>query len=596
VLPRDVGAGVWLDRSDPPRRVKTVRKPKPSFETDPRVAALVNSIGDVYYVLDRQWRLVMFNNAAEAFFGRPREEIQGQALWDLYPAGRDSVFAPLLERAMTWREQGRLTSPSQIRPDRIVDFRVAPLGDEGIGISLVDVTERVQAEHAMRESQERLDLAVGAHNIGIFDWHVPSGRIVWSHELEMIFGLEPGAFEGTAEDFQRRVLPEDLPRAQAETEAALATGRDLIRFNFRIRRTDGAIRWIEGVSRVVYGADGTPLRIVGTNVDVTERVLAEQAMRASRERLDLAVGAHAVGIYDWDIRSGATTWTGEMEDIFGLERGTFEGHTDHFRRRVLPEDLARIDAETFAAIEAGQDLVNYEFRIHRDDGAVRWIEGAARFIFDPSGEAVRIVGTNVDITHRKVAEQHQALLINELNHRVKNTLAIVQAIAWQSFRSGGMSKPAREAFEGRLAALAAAHDVLTRQNWEAGSIAQIVTEAVAPQDPGDGRMTLSGPLVDLEPKTAVALALAVHELATNAVKYGALSSPEGRVEVRWTAERGLLRLSWRETGGPPVKGPIQRGFGARLLEQGLAEELGGAVRLEFLPEGVLCSVEAHLAR
>jgi len=195
-----------------------------------------------------------------------------------------------------------------------------------------------------------------------------------------------------------------------------------------------------------------------------------------------------------------------------------------------------------------------------------------------------------------VAEQHQALLINELNHRVKNTLAIVQAIAWQSFRSGGMSKPAREAFEGRLAALAAAHDVLTRQNWEAGSIAQIVTEAVAPQDPGDGRMTLSGPLVDLEPKTAVALALAVHELATNAVKYGALSSPEGRVEVRWTAERGLLRLSWRETGGPPVKGPIQRGFGARLLEQGLAEELGGAVRLEFLPEGVLCSVEAHLAR
>jgi len=561
---------------------------------DSRVAAVVNSIGDVYYVVDRQWRLVMFNEAAEVFFGRPRDAIQGQSLWDIFPTGRESPFTPLLERAMAVGEPGRLTSPSHARPDRIVDFRVAPLGDEGIGVWLVDVTERAQAERAMRESQERLDLAVGAHNIGIFDWHVPSGRIVWSYELETIFGLGPGEFNGTAEDFQRRVLPEDLPRAQAETEAALSAGRDLVRFDFRIRRGDGAIRWIEGVSRVVYDPDGTPLRIVGTNVDVTERVLAEQAMRASRERLDLAVGAHAVGIYDWDIRSGATTWTGELEDIFGLERGTFEGHTDHFRRRVLPEDLARIDAETAAAIEAGKDLVKYEFRIFRADGAVRWIEGASRFIYDARGEAVRIVGTNVDVTERKVAEEHQRLLINELNHRVKNTLAIVQAIAWQSFRSGGMSKAARESFEGRLAALAAAHDVLTRQNWEAGSVAQIVAEAVAPQDPGDGRLTLNGPLVDLEPKTAVALALAVHELATNAVKYGALSCPSGRVEVCWTADGGFLRLRWRETGGPAVQGPIERGFGARLLEQGLAEELGGAVRLDFREQGVLCTVEAQL--
>ena len=574
---------------------KNLRKPKPSFETDPRVAALVNSIGDVYYVLDRQWRVVMFNQAAETFFGRRREEIHGQTLWDIFPVGRDSMFAPLLQRAMTLGEQGRLTGPSQVRPDRIVDFRVAPLGDEGIGVSLVDVTERLQAEHSMRESQERLDLAVGAHNIGIFDWHVPSGRVIWTRELEALFGLQPGEFKGTAEDFQDRVLPEDLPRAQAETEAALAEGRDLIGYNFRIRRTDGAIRWIEGVSRVVYNANGAPQRIVGTNFDVTERVLAEQAMRASRERLDLAVGAHAVGIYDWDLRNGATTWTGELEEIFGLERGTFEGHNDHFRRRVLREDLAQIDAETAAAIDVGRELVNYQFRIVRADGAVRWIEGASRFIYDARGHAVRIVGTNVDVTERKVAEEHQRLLINELNHRVKNTLAIVQAIAWQSFRSGGMSKAARESFEGRLAALAAAHDVLTRQNWEAGSIAQIVAEAVAPQDPGDGRLTLTGPLVDLEPKTAVALALAVHELATNAVKYGALSSPTGRVDVCWTAERGLLRLRWRETGGPAVEGPIQRGFGARLLEQGLAEELGGAVRLEFQTQGVLCTVEAPLS-
>jgi len=572
-----------------------VRKTQPSFETDARLAALVNSIGDVYYVLDRQWRMVMFNDAAETFFGRPRNQLQGRVLWDLYQTGRESPFAPLLERAMNLGEPGRLIGASQVRPDRIVDFRVAPLGAEGIGVSLVDVTERLQAEAAMRESQERLDLAVGAHNIGIFDWHVPSGRILWSPELEAMFGLAPGEFAGTAEDFQRRVLPDDLAPAQADTAAALAAGRDLIGFNFRIRRADGAIRWIEGVSRVVYDAEGAPQRIVGTNFDVTERVLAEQAMRESRERLDMAVAAHAVGIFDWDVTTGAATWSGEMEAIFGLPRGGFEGHTDHFRKRVVPEDLARIDAQAAAAAAAGQDVIHNEFRIIRDDGAVRWIEGAARFVFGPDGQPVRIVGTNLDITERKMAEQHQRLLVNELNHRVKNTLAIVQAIAWQSFRSGGMSKPAREAFEGRLAALAAAHNVLNRQSWEGGSIAQIVAEAVAPQDPGDGRLTVSGPPVSLEPKTAVALALAAHELATNAVKYGALSTPDGRVDVRWTIDGGLLRLVWRETGGPTVKGPIQRGFGARLLEQGLAEEICGSVRIEFLPEGVVCTVEAQLA-
>jgi two-component sensor histidine kinase len=205
-----------------------------------------------------------------------------------------------------------------------------------------------------------------------------------------------------------------------------------------------------------------------------------------------------------------------------------------------------------------------------------------------------MVGTNVDVTERKVAEEHQRLLINELNHRVKNTLAIVQGIAWQSFRGPGVQAGAREAFEGRLAALAAAHDVLTRQNWEAGSILEIVAEATAPHHAADGRLTAEGPAVDLEPKTAVALALAMHELATNAVKHGALSTPAGRVEVRWSVHGGLLRLSWRESGGPLVPPRRGRGFGVRLLEQGLAAELGGEVTLEFRPEGLVCRVEAPL--
>jgi len=442
-----------------------LKKPRPLPEADARLAAVLDSISDVYYAVDRDWRIVLFNRRAEEFFGQSRQDILGRGLWDLFPQGRGAAFGDLMERAMRDRTSERMTSPSALRAGRTVDIRIAPLADNGVGVSIDDVSERTEAERAMTRSQQRLDLAVSANRIGIFDWHIPSGWAMWS---------------------------------------------------------------------------------------------------------------------------------GEMEDIFGIPRGSFEGHTEHFRRRVLPEDLARIERETAAALEAGLDLVTYEFRIVRPDGAIRWIEGAARFLFGQDGSARRMVGTNVDVTERKIGEEHQRLLINELNHRVKNTLAIVQAIAWQSFRAGGLAPAMRDAFEGRLAALAAAHDVLTRQNWEGGSIAHIVAEATAPHHAGDGRLTAEGPTVDVEPKTAVALGLAMHELATNAVKYGALSTPAGRVDVRWRAEGGLLRLTWRETGGPPVCGPIERGFGARLLEQGLAGELGGTVTLDFRPEGLVCEVEAAL--
>ena len=443
-----------------------MKKPKPDQEADARLAAVLESISDVYYAVDRDWRMVLFNRAAEEFFGMPRGEILGRSFWELFPR-RDSEFGRLLQIAMDERKPGRMTAPSALREGRTVEVRIAPLADEGVGVAIDDITERAEAERAMRRSQQRLDLAVEAHAIGIFDWHIPSGKIVWNREEEALFGLAPGSFGG-----------------------------------------------------------------------------------------DIAA------------------WGAQL----------------------LPEDLVRMQQEMAAAMAARQETMVFDFRIRRPDGAVRWVEGAARFLYAPDGTPHRMVGTNMDVTHRKEAEQHQRLLINELNHRVKNTLAIVQGIAWQSLRSNGMASGPVEAFEGRLLALAAAHDVLTRQSWESASIGSIVAGAVAPHHAADGRLTVEGPAVDLEPKTAVALGLAMHELATNAVKYGALSGPVGQVEVRWTADGGRLLLTWRESGGPPVTPPARRGFGARLLEQGLAEELRGSVRLEFRPEGVLCAVEASLER
>jgi two-component sensor histidine kinase len=214
---------------------------------------------------------------------------------------------------------------------------------------------------------------------------------------------------------------------------------------------------------------------------------------------------------------------------------------------------------------------------------------------------VRTLGEQVGrVLERKRTEEHQRLLLNELNHRVKNMLAVIQSIAAQSFRGEAASDEARRAFDSRLGALAAAHDLLTSRNWEAASLCQVVERAGGGCGAGEGRMRIEGEDLLLPPRTAVSIAMAIHELCTNAVKYGALSNDTGFVTVAWSVGRAgeeqRLRLSWTEEGGPPVRAPERRGFGSRMIERGLAAELGGAVELEFLPGGVRCVVDAPVPR
>lgn len=204
-----------------------------------------------------------------------------------------------------------------------------------------------------------------------------------------------------------------------------------------------------------------------------------------------------------------------------------------------------------------------------------------------------------EIVERRRAEAHQRLLINELNHRVKNTLATVQSIAAQTRRSTRDPQESHQAFIERLVALSRAHDVLTQQRWEGADLKAIVTGAVEPFDTGGARFRISGPSVWMEPQPALALAMALHELATNAAKYGALSVSAGRVELSWTvapdgADGVVVDLTWRETDGPKVVAPTRKGFGSRLLERGLASELNGTVEADYRPDGLVCTIHARL--
>jgi two-component sensor histidine kinase len=210
-----------------------------------------------------------------------------------------------------------------------------------------------------------------------------------------------------------------------------------------------------------------------------------------------------------------------------------------------------------------------------------------------------MIGVNVDITERDEAERGRELLVAELNHRVKNTLAIVQAIAHQTFRSAISPAEARKSFEGRLTTLSAAHNLLTQTNWERVSLKELANLTLGGNGTNANRISLTGPNILLPPKDAVSIAMALHELCTNAVKYGALSNDEGRITVTWSQPNrngDHLELRWEESGGPPVVPPTHRGFGSLLLERTLAQDLEGEVKIEFRPEGLVCSIVAPLTQ
>lgn len=215
-------------------------------------------------------------------------------------------------------------------------------------------------------------------------------------------------------------------------------------------------------------------------------------------------------------------------------------------------------------------------------------------VLNEAGNVEAIAGTTRDVTERKEAEQHRIILVDELNHRVKNTLATVQSIVSQVLRGSPAPDGIRDAIESRLVALAISHDLLTRGNWEPVDLKDVIRQIVEPfaaAGATESRFHVAGPEVRLRPKLALALGMAFHELATNAVKYGALSSDSGQVAIDWTVAAGRIRLSWVERDGPPVTPPTRRGFGSRLIERGLAREVGGSVRLDYTPRGVVCEIE-----
>ena len=364
------------------------------------------------------------------------------------------------------------------------------------------------------------------------------------------------------------------------------------------------IRWSMAPWRTDDGAIGG--LVLYTEV-VTSTVQARQKLEAAEARYRAVFDQAAMGV-------ARVAFDGrflEMNDRFCAITGhDREALLDggRFRDLIEPEDMAGAMGQARALLTGETETYSVERRIKTGPGAQRkggivWIHLTASRVQlgDAPAYLVMIIS---DITARKQVENEQQhyqgqlrLLINELNHRVKNTLATVQSMAAQTLRNEPEPAVAFEKFESRLLGLSQVHDVLTRESWHGAGLREVADRALAPFTEAAGRTVIDGPSVWLQPGGALTMALIFHELATNATKYGALSRPDGRVALDWTydAETRALRLTWTESGGPPVTPPTRRGFGSRLIERSLRGEMKGAATMDYRPDGLVCVMEVTLS-
>jgi PAS domain S-box-containing protein len=330
------------------------------------------------------------------------------------------------------------------------------------------------------------------------------------------------------------------------------------------------------------------------------------------EHLDLLLRMSSIGIWELDVPSGAA-WRNEMHDrIFGYDGLLPEWSYERFLDHVLPEDRASVEERYGGSLRAGQPW-SFECRIRRADGEVRWITATGRPIVAGDGSTLKLIGHVMDVTHLKRNEERLRVLLDELNHRVRNTLTIVQALAARSFQDHVGVAQARKDFTARINALAAAHTLLTDRDWTEATLGDLVDRVLLPfRQSGDPRESIriggSGPAISVSPRHAVSLSMALNELATNAMKHGSLAVPGGRVDLTWTArpvpaEEGAspaapctrVEILWRERDGPPVAHGGRTGFGLTLLERLVPGDLDGRVDVAFDPEGVTCRIDFEVS-
>ena len=448
-----------------------------------------------------------------------------------------------------------------------------------------------RGEAALRESETRLELAISAAGLGVWEWRRATGEMILSAEAKAICGFAPDA-PVTAEMVGAITHRRDLAKTREQTRRALdPKQRNAAAYEYRIITPAGEERRVAVNGRAVFETENgvtRATRYIGTVQDITARRAAEAERGEWSTRLKLAMEAGRMAVWQVDARGIASS--PELNRILGFPDNA-QATLAEVNALYLPGEQERTRRIVQEAMARGEHYLEGEYRIRRPDGEIRWLMTRAELRVDDQGYPVSVMGVVMDITERKDSEERLKLLAREVDHRANNLLAVVQGTVQLS--QAPTAEALKEVLIGRVAALGRAHQLLSEARWEGADLRRLVEEELLAFSLGEAaRVSIRGKDVALPPAAAQALAMALHELATNAAKYGALSTPEGQVAVSWTRERrGPLTIRWAETGGPIVTRPTRRGLGAAMLARALGGALKGETRMDWRPEGLVCDLE-----
>ncbi|ARP95863.1 histidine kinase [Bordetella genomosp. 13] len=552
------------------------------------------------HIVSKDGIILRANQAELDLLGYTSEEYIGRHIAEFH--ADDHVIQDILERLSCGTPLDRyparlrskdggikhvvITSNSRFHAGKFVNTRCFTM----------DVTELRKAEAAQRESDERLMATYQAAMVGIAETDERGGFVRVNDAMCRMLGRPRETLIGaTMTDIAQELDPIE--------DAGLHARHDLRNdtVSSRAVRPDGTVACLDVSSSFVTDEQGNFRYGVKVLQDVTERQRMHEELKASEARLRELLEALPAAVYTTDADGRITFYNQAAIELAGRTPQLGSDQWCVSWRLYWPDGrpMRHDECPMAIALKEGKAVRGGEAVLERPDGTRVPFIPYPTPLRDADGRLVGAINMLVDITPRKEAEARQKVLIDELNHRVKNTLATVQSLARQTARHAQDLPGFAATFEARILALASAHDLLTRRHWSGAALHSLVGDIVAPYADDNGRVRLEGPALDIAPGAALSLTMAINELATNAAKYGALSRPVGSISVRWTIDGepdGHLSIEWQEYDGPAVVAPSRRGFGTRLMERCVTRDLDGSFDLHYEPHGVRCSIDIPLAR
>jgi PAS domain S-box-containing protein len=614
-----------LERADG-RRVPVIPCPSPLFDEAGKFAGIVNMHVDIterkraeQALAEREAQLALFVEhapAAIAMFDRDMRYLavsrrfitDFQLPLDLPLMGRShfEVFPDISQR---WRDiHARVLAGEDLsheedlfaRPSGRTDWlrwSMAPWrrndGQIGGVVLFSELrTEQVEARRALAESEARFRATFEHAAVGVALTGPDGSFLRVNDSFARLLGYS--AEELATKTFQEVSHPDDLAVNLSVLRKALNGEADSYGIEKRYIRKGGSVVWTNLTVGCVRKPNGCVDYLVSVIEDITDRKQAEARLAERNAQLDLAHRAARVGCYTYDLSSRSLRFTGTSAAAYGKSEG-MEITTDEWHARVHRDDVQRLRAEHIRAFKERRSELTSEFRFVRPGGEVRCFETRSLIAYDNTGRAERMTGVYIDVTERRRAEDHKSLLIAELDHRVKNVLACVAAVAQRSRECSRSADEFLEVLNGRINSLANTHALLSRSHWQGVDLEELVRGELA-FCASEEREFIGGPRVDLAPEATQPVAMVLHELATNAAKYGALSNGNGRVSVQWRwqsngSSGSKLVIAWRETGGPQVAPASGAGYGTSVIRDLIPYELGGAVDFVLAREGIRCRLE-----